>query len=52
VPAGANVDGTVLAVARFLLTAQATATEVPGEFAGILSAKELAALATDVELLR
>ncbi|SFF69670.1 Putative Flp pilus-assembly TadE/G-like [Duganella sp. CF458] len=52
VAAGANVDGTVLAVARFFLTAQATATEVPGEFAGILSAKELAALATDVELLR
>ena len=52
VPAGANVDGTVLAVARFLLTAQASATEVPGEFAGILSAQELAALATDVELLR
>ena len=52
VPAGANVDGTVLAVARFLLTAQASATELPGEFAGILSAKELAALATDVELLR
>jgi len=50
VPAGVNVDGTVLAVARFFLTAQASATEVPGEFAGILSAKELAALATDVEL--
>ncbi|KQZ25950.1 pilus assembly protein TadG-related protein [Duganella sp. Root1480D1] len=52
VAAGTNADGTVLAVARFLLTAQASATEVPGEFAGILSAKELAALATDVELLR
>ena len=51
-PAGANVDGTVLAVARFFMTAQASATEVPGEFAGILSAKEVAALATDVELLR
>ena len=52
VAAGTYVDGTVLAVARFLLTAQATAAEVPGEFAGILSAQELAALATDVELLR
>jgi len=52
VAAGVNVDGTVLAVARFFLTAQASATEVPGEFAGILSARELAALATDVELLR
>ncbi|KQV58979.1 MULTISPECIES: pilus assembly protein TadG-related protein [unclassified Duganella] len=52
VAAGTSVDGTVLAVARFFLTAQASAAEVPGEFAGILSAQELAALATDVELLR
>jgi len=52
IAAGANVDGPVLAVARFLLTAQASATEVPGEFAGILSARELAALSTDVELLQ
>lgn len=50
--AGVNVDGEVLAVARFLLTARASATAVPAEFAGILSARELAALATDVELLR
>lgn len=52
IAAGTYVDGAVLAVARFLLTAQASATEVPGEFAGILSAKEIAALATDVELVR
>lgn len=52
IPAGVNVDGEVLAVARFLLTARASATVVPAEFAGILSARELAALATDVELLR
>ncbi|HEY0588137.1 MAG TPA: pilus assembly protein TadG-related protein [Pseudoduganella sp.] len=52
VPAGVNVEGTVLAVARFFLTAQASATEVPGEFAGILSVREMALLATDVELLR
>jgi hypothetical protein len=52
IAAGSAVDGTVLAVARFLLTAQASASEVPGEFAGILSAKELAALATDVELVQ
>jgi hypothetical protein len=52
VAAGVNVEGTVLAVARFLLTAQASASEVPGEFAGILSAAEVAALAGDVELLR
>ena len=52
VNAGTNVDGSVLAVARFLLTAQASASEVPGEFAGILSARELAALKTDVELLQ
>ncbi|MGW8389907.1 pilus assembly protein TadG-related protein [Pseudoduganella sp. HUAS MS19] len=51
-PAGVHVDGTVLAVARFFLAAQASAAEVPGEFAGILSERELAALATDVELLR
>ncbi len=52
IAAGSAVEGSVLAVARFLLTAQASASEVPGEFAGILSAKELAALATDVELLQ
>ena len=52
VAAGVNVEGTVLAVARFFLTAQASATELPGEFAGVLSARELALLATDVELLR
>lgn len=52
IAAGTLVDGAVLAVARFLLTAQASASEVPGEFAGILSAKEVAALATDVELLQ
>ncbi|WP_051293871.1 pilus assembly protein TadG-related protein [Pseudoduganella violaceinigra] len=52
IAAGAYAEGTVLAVARFLLTAQASASEVPGEFAGILSAKEVAALATDVELLQ
>lgn len=52
VPAGTYADGTVLAVARFFLTAQASATELPGEFAGILSARELAVLASDVELLR
>lgn len=52
VAAGSNVNGTALAVARFLLTAQASATEVPGEFAGILSASEVAALAADVELLQ
>jgi len=52
VSAGTLVDGAVLAVARFLLTAQASASEVPGEFAGILSVKEVAALATDVELLQ
>ena len=52
VDAGAVSGGTVLAVARFLLTAPASASELPGEFAGILSAREVAALATDVELLR
>jgi hypothetical protein len=52
IAAGANVDGTVLAVARFLLTAPASAGEVPGEFAGILTARELAQLATDVELVQ
>lgn len=52
IPAGSHVDGTVLAVARFLLTAQATAGEVPAEFTGILGAAEVAALATDVELLQ
>lgn len=51
VPAGTNVTGKVLAVARFLLTARASATEVPGEFAGILTAAEVGALASDVELL-
>lgn len=52
IAAGSAVDGTVLSVARFLLTAQASASEVPGEFAGILSAKEQASLSTDVELLQ
>jgi hypothetical protein len=52
VAAGSHVTGTVLAVARFLLTAKASAAEVPGEFAGILGAPELAGLATDVELLQ
>ena len=52
VAAGVNVNGTVLAVARFLLTAQASADEVPGEFGGILSAGEVTALASDVEILR
>jgi len=52
VAAGVYVNGTVLAVARFLLTAQASATEVPGEFAGILSASEVSALAADVEILQ
>lgn len=52
VPAGVAVEGTVLAVARFFLTASASGSELPGEFAGILSARELALLATDVELLR
>lgn len=52
VAAGTQVQGTVLAVARFLLTAQASATVLPAEFAGILSPAEIAALATDVELLQ
>lgn len=52
IAAGSQVQGSVLAVARFLLTARASATVVPGEFAGILSASEVAALATDVELLQ
>lgn len=52
VAAGSQTQGTVLAVARFLLTAQASATLVPGEFAGILGPAEIAALATDVELLQ
>ncbi|WP_342118948.1 TadE/TadG family type IV pilus assembly protein [Pseudoduganella sp. OTU4001] len=52
IPAGAYVDGQVLAVARFLLTAHASATAVPGEFAGILSASDVAKLSSDVELLR
>jgi len=46
---GALAQAEPLAVARFLLVAQASATEVPAEFAGIVSEQTLA---TDVELLR
>ncbi|WP_374584318.1 hypothetical protein [Pseudoduganella sp.] len=52
IAAGTQVTGSVLAVARFLLTARATATVVPAEFAGILGAADLTALGTDVELLQ
>lgn len=52
IAAGTQVQGTVLAVARFLLTARASASAVPAEFAGILGPAETAALATDVELLQ
>lgn len=37
VAAGTQVEGEVLAVARFLLTAPASATEVPAEFAGTVT---------------
>ncbi|XLZ68431.1 pilus assembly protein TadG-related protein [Massilia sp. SR12] len=49
---GSQVQGSVLAVARFLLTARASASVLPAEFAGILAPAEIAALATDVELLQ
>jgi hypothetical protein len=52
IAAGTQVQGSALAVARFLLTARASASAVPGEFAGILTAAEVAALASDVELLQ
>ncbi len=44
-----GTQATVRAIGRFLLTAAATATEVPGEFAGIV---DEAALAGGVELYR
>lgn len=42
VPAGTQVQAPVLAVARFLLTAPATSTVVPGEFAGVVEPESLA----------
>jgi hypothetical protein len=36
VPAGTQVQAQVLAVARFLLTAPASSTVVPGEFTGVV----------------
>jgi len=54
VPAGQYVSASVLAVARFLMTAPATATELSAEFAGVLGvpANGEPALAADVELIR
>lgn len=54
VPAGQFVTAPVLAVARFLLTAPASATELNAEFAGVLGtpANGEPALAADVELIR
>lgn len=49
VPAGAQVEGDVVAIARFLLTAPASATEVPAEFAGTVND---AALPAAIGLLR
>ncbi|WP_395403648.1 pilus assembly protein TadG-related protein [Pseudoduganella sp. UC29_106] len=54
VPAGQYVTAPVLAVARFLMTAPATATELSAEFAGVLGvpANGEPPLAADVELIR
>jgi Flp pilus assembly protein TadG len=49
VAAGVQVQAPLLAVARFLLTAPATSTMVPGEFAGVV---DPASLAHGVELYR
>ena len=40
---GAQTHGSVVAIARFFLTAPASATEVPGEFAGIVTEARLPA---------
>jgi len=42
-PAGAMVQGDVVAIGRFLLTAPASAAEVPAEFAGIVTEAALPA---------
>lgn len=43
VAAGTQVEGDVVAIARFLLTAPASATEVPAEFAGTVTGAALPA---------
>jgi hypothetical protein len=49
VAAGATPQASVLAIGRFLLTAPASAAEVPGEFAGVV---DEATLTANVELIR
>lgn len=56
-PAAPSLPGmldtaTVLAYGRFLLSAPATASDVPGEFAGVATMAETAQMKAEVELIR